>query len=87
MLKSKISFIENLFSQYEVKDAMVDRILLYGDFVEDSVLQKIQKNMSVPVDRTNVFENINLSQNLKNVPIPDEDKSKYLECIGVTLDI
>lgn len=87
LLKSKISYIENLFEQYEEKDTMVDRILLYGDYLDDSSLEKIQKNMSVPVDRTNVFENIDLSENLKNTPIPDEDKCKYMECIGITLDV
>jgi Tfp pilus assembly PilM family ATPase len=87
LIKSKISYIENLFEQYEEKDTMVDRILLYGDYLDDSTLEKIQKNMSVPVDRTNVFDNVNFSQNLKNTPIPDEDKCKYVECLGITLDI
>ncbi len=66
---------------------MVDRVLLYGDYIDDTSLEKIQKNMSIPIDRTNVFANINFSQNFKNIPIPDEDKSKYLECIGITLDV
>jgi hypothetical protein len=86
-LKSKINFIENTFEQYEEKGVMVDRILIYGDYIDDPSLEKIQKNMSIPVDRLNVFDNINLSDNFKNTPIPDEDKGKYLESIGITLDV
>jgi hypothetical protein len=86
-LKSKINYIENIFEQYEENSVMVDRILIYGDYIDDPGLEKIQKNMSRPVDRSNVFDNINFSDNFKNTPIPDEDKGKYLECIGITLDV
>jgi hypothetical protein len=87
LLKSKIGYIENLFEQYGEENIMVDRILLYGDDLKDEMIQKIQKNMSIPVDRINVIQNLSLSQNMQNSPLSEQDCSSYVECIGVTLDV
>ena len=86
-LKSKTSFIENLFGQYGEDKTLVDRILLYGDRVDDTLVGRIQKNMSVPVDRFNAMQNLNLSDSLKNLIDSDNEQMKYVECIGIALDI
>jgi hypothetical protein len=66
---------------------MVDRILLYGDRVDDTLVGRIQKNMSVPVDRFNAIQNLNLSDSLKNLIESENEQMKYVECIGIALDI
>jgi len=87
LLKDKIGYIENLFEQYGEKNILVDRILLYGDELKDDLIQKIQKNMSIPVDRLNIMQNLTLSQELQNSLPTDQELSSYVECIGVTLDV
>jgi len=87
LVKSKISYIENIFEQYAEDKTLVDRVLIYGDLANDEFIDKMQKNMSVPVDRVNTLQNINLSKNFNNASISEEENARYVECVGVTLDI
>jgi len=87
LIKSKISYIESLFEHYKQPNILVDRILFYGDNIEDSFLEKIQKNMSIPVDRINTMQNLTVSETLQNTQIADEGNSQFVECIGIALDV
>jgi hypothetical protein len=87
LLKEKIGYIENLFKQYGETDAAVEQTFLYGDELPDDTIKKIQKNMSVPVDRLNAIQNLALSQNIQKSLPSDPELSSYVECIGITLDV
>lgn len=87
LLKSKTQYIENLLMQYGEVDIHTDRILLYGDQVNEEFIQRMQKNMSIPVDRLLSLQNLSLSDAMKNVTLSDNDQMKYAECIGIALDI
>ena len=87
LLKAKLSYIENLFEQYGEKNVMVDRILLYGDKIEDDLIQKVQKNMSIPVDRINAIQNLSLSPDMQKALPAEQELCSYVECIGIALDV
>lgn len=85
MIKQQIAYIENLFQATRQTQISVDRLLIYGPGLEEKLLSVIQKNMSIPVDRFNPLQNIEISVNLQSV-INEETASKYVECVGVSLD-
>jgi Tfp pilus assembly PilM family ATPase len=85
MIKQQIAYIENLFQATRQTQIPVDRLLIYGPRLENNLLSLIQKNMSIPVHRFNPLQNIEISANLQPV-INEETASKYVECIGVSLD-
>ena len=87
LLKSKSQYIENLLAQYGEDDIHADRIMVYGDPVNDDFIKRLQKNMSIPVDRLQTLQNLSLSATMKNAPLSDNDQMKYAECIGIALDI
>ena len=87
LLKSKTQYIENLLLQYGENEIHTDRVLVYGDPVNEEFIKRIQKNMSVPVDRLHAVQNLALSDTMKNAALSDNDQMKYAECIGIALDI
>ncbi len=84
-IKEEIGYIENLSILPDQQEILVDRLLLYGPGLDDSLLSLIQKNMSIPVDRFNPLQNIVVSENLQPI-LTEEVASKYVECIGVSLN-
>ena len=86
-IKSNIKFIENLFEQWGMELTVVDKIFVYGDSIHTDLIDVIQKNCSVPVFRLNPLQNITFTEKIRqNMPNRDE-VLKYVECIGVVLDI
>ncbi len=84
-IKQEIGYIENLFGTDGPEQIPVDRLLLYGPVLNESLLAMIQKNMSIPVDRFNPLLNITVSDHL--LPnLTEESASQYVECIGAALD-
>jgi Tfp pilus assembly PilM family ATPase len=86
-IKLKIKQVENLFEQYGRKSSHVEQIYLYGEMVNEAIIELIQKNISIPVNRLNPFHNLTYSESLQNDLPQDTEISKYVECIGVALDI
>ena len=84
-IKEEIGYIENLLLTTHQEEILVDRILIYGPGLNDIILSLIQKNMSVPVDRFSLLQNIAITNGLRT-KITDEAASAYVECIGVSLD-
>jgi len=86
-IKARIHSIENLFQQYKFEHNTLEKLYLYGNPVEDSLLAKIKKNISIEVDRFNPIENITKSENFKDPDSKEIPYSNLVECIGVALDI
>jgi len=86
-IKSNIKYIENLFEQWGMELTVVDKIFVYGANVNPNLITLIQKNCSVPVFRLNPLQNITFTEKIRhNMPSRD-DVLKYVECIGVILDV
>jgi Tfp pilus assembly PilM family ATPase len=86
-IKSNIKYIENLFEQWGMELTVVDKIFVYGTGINPELIEMIQKNCSVPVFRLNPMQNITFTDRIRqNMPGRD-DALKYVECVGVVLDI
>lgn len=86
-IKLKIKQIENLFEQFGRESTRVSQLFLYGESVNESIVELINKNISIPINRLNPFENIKLSDSFQSNKIQDTESTKYVECIGVALDV
>jgi len=85
-IKSKIKQMENLFEQMIHKQIKIEQIFLYGDMIDEKVINSIKKNISVDVFRLNPFENIDKSEKLLTALPTPEESTRYVESIGVVLD-
>jgi hypothetical protein len=85
-IKSKVKQMENLFEQMIQKQIKIERIFLYGDFIEEKLIHSIQENISVAVFRLNPLQNIDKSEKLQSALPTLEESTKYVESIGVVLD-
>jgi Tfp pilus assembly PilM family ATPase len=85
-IKSKVKQMENLFEQMLQKQIKIEQIFLYGDMIDEKVINSIKKNMSVVVFRLNPLENINKSEKLLTALPSPEESTRYVESIGVVLD-
>jgi hypothetical protein len=85
-IKSKVKQMENLFEQIIQKQIKIERIFLYGDRIEEKIIDSVKKNMSVDVIRLDPLKNIEKSEKLQ-IALPSlEESTKYVESIGVVLD-
>jgi hypothetical protein len=85
-IKSKVKQMENLFQQMIQKQIKIERIFLYGDTIEEKLINSIKENMSIVVFRLNPLQNIEKSEKLM-IALPSlEESTKYVESIGVVLD-
>jgi Tfp pilus assembly PilM family ATPase len=85
-LKTRIKTIETLFGQYEFEHSSVDHIFIYGDPIEDKLLEKIRNNTSIQVDRFNPVDNIAKTDDYNTSGDQDVLQANLVECIGVALD-
>jgi Tfp pilus assembly PilM family ATPase len=86
-IKSNIKYIENLFEQWGMELTVVDKIFLYGSSISSGLIDLIQKNSSVPVFRLNPLQNVTFTEKIRQNMPSRYDVLKYVECIGVVLDI
>jgi Tfp pilus assembly PilM family ATPase len=86
-IKLKIKQIENLFQQFGRESAQVNQIFLYGENITESIVDLISKNISVPVNRLNPTVNLTFSEDFQNKAPEEAELSRYVECIGIALDI
>jgi len=86
-IKLKIKQIENLFEQYRRDSSRVEQVYLYGRMVTESIMDLIQKNISIPVNRLNPLKNLTYSESFQNEQHQDTEFTNYVECIGVALDV
>jgi hypothetical protein len=85
-LKIRIKTIENLFEQYKFEHSSVGHIFIYGDPIEDNLLEKIRKNTSIQVDRFNPIDNIAKTDDYNTSGDQNALQANLVECIGVALD-
>jgi len=85
-IKDKIKQMEKLFEQLTNSQITVSKIFLYGENVEDSVIQMLQKNVSVVAFRLNPLQNIDKSEKLQNALPSVKEATRYVESIGIVLD-
>ena len=85
-LKIRIKTIENLFEQYKFEHSSVGHIFIYGDPIEDKLLEKIRKNISIQVDRFNPIDNIAKTDDYNTSGDQEALQANLVECIGVALD-
>jgi Tfp pilus assembly PilM family ATPase len=85
-LKIRIKTVENLFEQYKFEHSSVGHIYIYGDPIEDKLLEKIRKNTSIQVDRFNPIDNIAKTDDYNTSGNQDVLQANLVECIGVALD-
>ena len=86
-IKLKIKQIENLFQQFGRESAQVSQIYVYGENITESIVDLISRNISVPVNRLNPTTNLTFSENFQNKAPEEAELTRYVECIGVALDI
>ncbi len=82
----KIKQMETLFEQLTNNPTTVGRIFLYGENIEDSFIQLLQKNISVVAFRLNPLQNIVKSEKFENALPSVEEATRYVESIGIVLD-
>ena len=87
IVTSKIKQIETLLEQFSKKNIPVNELYFYGENTTDEIIQLVQRNVSVPVSRLNPLVNLSVSERLKDNLPSDNELSKYVECIGVALDV
>lgn len=85
-IKSELKNFENLIEIHGKEPNMVNKIFVYGQVINQELIDVISNNLSIPVVRLNPLQNVILSENFKQ-NLPDEDSSKYVECIGITFDV
>lgn len=86
-IKSNIKYIENMFEQWGMELTVVDKIFVYGDSIHSDLIDVIQKNCSVPVFRLNPLQNITFTEKIRQHMPSRDEVLKYVECIGVVLDL
>jgi Tfp pilus assembly PilM family ATPase len=86
MIKTELKNFENLIEIHGKEPNTVNKIFVYGQTINQELIDVISNNLSIPVIRLNPLQNVTLSENFKQ-NLPDEDSSKYVECIGITFDI
>jgi len=86
-IKSNIKYIESLFEQWGMELTVVDKLFVYGSGINAELIELIQKNCSVPVFRLNPLQNITFTEKIRQNMPGRYDVLKYVECIGVVLDI
>ena len=85
-IKSKVKQMENLFEQILQKQTKIEQIFLYGDKIEEKIINSVKENISVDVTRLDPLQNIEKSEKLM-IALPSmEESTKYVESIGVVLD-
>jgi hypothetical protein len=85
-IKAKSKQMENLFEQLTQTQVSVNQIFLYGENIEDKLIQFIQQNMTANILRLNPLQNIRQSENFQNRSPALDDMTNYVESIGVVLD-
>ena len=85
-IKSKVKQMENLFEQITQKQVKIERIFLYGDWIEEKFINTLKENTSIIVFRLDPLENLEKSEKLLTAPPSPEESTKYVESIGVVLD-
>jgi Tfp pilus assembly PilM family ATPase len=86
-IKSNIKYIETLFEQWGMELTVVDKLFVYGSGISAELIELIQKNCSVPVFRLNPLQNITFTEKIRQNMPSRYDVLKYVECIGVVLDL
>ncbi len=86
-IKFNIKYIETLFEQWGMELTVVDKIFVYGTSINAELIDMIQKNCSVPVFRLNPLQNITFTEKIRQNMPSRYDVLKFVECIGVVLDV
>jgi len=77
---------ENYFEKLDNSTQKIDNIYLYGMNIKESFISLLSKNISTNILTLNPLENLNLSENLITPENNIDEKSGFVESIGITLD-
>jgi len=77
---------ENHFEQINNSTQKINNVYLYGMGIKESFISLLSKNISTNILTLNPLDNINLAENLVITEDDIDEKSGFVESIGITLD-
>ncbi len=86
-IKDSIKNIERFFEQRGEDEIKVGSVYIYGTRCNRDLLETVRKNLSVGVELFIPIDNINMDETIKGVLSEREELSRYVECIGIALDL
>ena len=86
-ITSKIKYIEIFFEEIEHKPVTINKIFLYGNGIDDPLINMITKNVSIGVELLDPTRNIAISPKMQENLQTIKNITNYVECIGVVLDL